>query len=193
MTNINFKAFGDELLKIAMFQQLAKGFKDAVHQGWEGVGPEGSPMRSSWMGQGLPSHAAMATKGPVGRAVEHVTSLGGLTKKLPVGTKSLQVATTALQAPAAFAKEDPTGQGRTRAERVTGLAGNAVGGLAATGALLRSGWGKKHPIMANLVGGIGGGVAGEKILSAPFRPFRRPQPQPQQAAVPQQQGEQVIR
>jgi hypothetical protein len=175
MNHRAFSSFGDELTKIAVFKALGNAFKNALHTGWHGTGPLGSASRQTWMGQGLALPAERAAMGPLGKAWDTATSLGGATKHLPVGAKSMMLAGTALQAKDAIKGEDPTGQGRGHAERVTGVAGNAIGGMAGAGALLRTGFGRRNPLMANLIGGIGGGILGEKLTTTPWRAHRERQ------------------
>lgn len=176
----SFLAFGDELVKIAMLQKIRKGFEDAMSTGWHGYGPENSATRQTWMGMGKLPEAERAAQGMgrFGRAVDTATSLGGATKYLPVGAKSLMALGTYSQAKSALNPQDPTGQGRSRTERVVGLAGNTLGGLAATGALLNRARKSGAPIgggkmlALNLLGGIGGGILGEKLVTAPWRNSR---------------------
>lgn len=180
-------AFADELVKIAASaddvaktvvnqvnarQGLRAKAMDALRTGWEGVGPEGSPTRMTWRGTGLAPAAQRAAMSPVGRAFDTATSLGGLTKYLPVGPKSLMVAGTAAMLPQVLAKEDPTGQDRSRLERTTGFAANTLGGLAGAGALMKTQFGSKHPILSSIAGGLGGGLAAEKLVTAPFKALR---------------------
>jgi hypothetical protein len=157
MNDIMRAAFADELTKIAGLKTQLQG---AVNAGWHGHNAQGVPVDGAgWR-----------------------FSEKGWGRKLPLGGKSMTLATTALQLPGALGREDPTGRGHSRAERVTGLAGNTLGGMAATGALMRTALGAKHPIIASMVGGIGGGLMGERLATTPWalarRGFRRhPAPQ----------------
>lgn len=187
MNSETFQAFGDELTKIAFFKSVGNAFKDALGVGWHGYGPAGASTRQTWMGQGVAPAAERAQMGRLGKAWDTATSLGGLTKRLPVGAKSMMLAGSALAARDALRTEDPSGLDRSRAERLTGLAGNTVGGLAGTGALLRTAWGKKNPFLANVVGGIGGGVIGEKVLTSPWKHNRNLETQRMGAEARQQQ------
>jgi len=58
--------------------------------------------------------------------------LGGskYTKYLPIGPKSLTVGVGLAAAPAAFAKEDGTGRGHSRGQRIGGWVGSNLGGVA---------------------------------------------------------------
>jgi uncharacterized membrane protein YeaQ/YmgE (transglycosylase-associated protein family) len=47
MNRDSYQAFGDELVKIAFFNRLAKGFKDAVRVGWHGLPND----KNRWLGQ----------------------------------------------------------------------------------------------------------------------------------------------
>lgn len=180
-------AFADELVKIASSadavaqtvvnqvnerQGLRAKALDALRTGWHGTGPEGSPTRMTWMGQGLAPAETRAQMGPIGKAFDTATSLGGATKYLPVGAKSMMALGTAMMLPQVLSKEDPTGQDRSRLERGTGFAANTVGGLAGAGALAKTQFGKKHPLLGSLLGGIGGGLAAEKVVTAPFKALR---------------------
>lgn len=164
MNSQTLSSFRDELIKIA-------GVMDYLHTGWHGT--EQSPQ--TWFGQGRQvkpvANAASATgrsqMGRFGRAAEEVTSLGGLTRALPVGNKSLMLLGTGVMAHQALQKQDPTGQERSRAERLSGLAGNTLGGLVGAGMAAKHFPGSRF--IAPLVGGIGGSILGEKALSAPFR------------------------
>lgn len=125
---------------------------------------------------------------------------GAITKRLPLGGKSLTVASTAVQAPGAFAREDPAGQGRSRTERVMGLAGDTTGQLAGTGLgnmaatraanALKLTRGRGALGMAGMIGGaIAGGMVGKKVLTAPskfLREHRQRQAIGQQEMPPEQ-------
>lgn len=145
------------------------GFRDELEKiaGLEGLG---NALRS------VPGHLGTALKAGWNESGGWMGA-GKLTSKLPVGGKSLAVLGTAAQLPGALSKEDPSGQSRTRAERLTGLTGNILGGLAATGAIARTGLGqaalRTHPLLTNLVAGVGGGLIGEKLLAAPFSHARK--------------------
>lgn len=176
MNDTTFLAFGDEFIKIAFIQKLKNGLTNALKEGWSG--PDGS--KNTWMGQGLNLRPG---QGRLGRTVERATSLGGLTKALPVGAKTMMLAGTGVMAAQALRKQDPTGMERSRAERITGLAGNTAGGL--VGSALGA---RRFGMLGAIGGGILGGMAGEKVTSAPFaamRHARMQQPQAQQP-VPQQ-------
>lgn len=184
----SFDAFGDELVKIAFFKRLAKGFTSALSEGWHGVGPENSITRNTWMGKGRqikptidPTTGARSQLSRGSRLMEEVTSLGGLTKALPVGAKTMIAVPTALMAASAMRKHDPSGQERSRTERLTGLGANTVGGLAGSALAMRAlkgrgGW--AGAIAAPMVGGILGSSLAEKAVTGPFRAARAARREP---------------
>ncbi len=115
--------------------------------------------------------------------------------------KALTVAGTAVQAPLALAKDDWTGQGRSRTERTMGLAGDAAGGLIGTGLGVRAAnrvgnalklqRGRGALGFAGMTAGaIGGGLLGKHMLSAPSRLLRERQQRnaPPQPAMQPEQG-----
>lgn len=202
----SFNAFSDEMVKIAFLHRLAKGFTGALSEGWHGYGPENAPTRNTWFGRGSdlkPSYdpnkwggkhapidprqiqAGQRYRPTAGtKAFEQATSLGGLTKVLPIGAKSMMAIPTAMMAAQAMKKNDPTGMDRSRTERVTGLAANTVGGLAGSALALRALKGRGGlfgSIAAPMVGGMLGGSLAEKAVTSPFRA---------RAAHAQQQGQQ---
>ena len=135
------RGFSDELEKIAFMANVGTKIVNTIkpvgkylQKGWNAGG---------WMGAGK--------QGP--GAFESVTSLGGLTKHLPVGNKSLTVGFGALQAKDAIKKEDPTGQGRSRAERMGSLVGGTAAGLA----------GMNMGLVGGMATGIGGDIVGGKL------------------------------
>jgi hypothetical protein len=195
--NPSFEAFADEMVKIAFLKRLAKGFTNALSEGWHGVGPEGSMTRNTWFGRGADikpsfdqnrwggSHAPVDPRSIAAghryrptagtRAWEQVSSLGGLTKALPVGAKSMMAIPTALMAAQALKGHDPSGQERTRSERVTGLAANTVGGLVGSSLAMKALKGRGGllgAMAAPMVGGMLGGSLAEKATTAPFRAAR---------------------
>lgn len=210
--NPSFRSFSDEMVKIAIFRRLAKGFTSALSEGWHGTGPEGSATRNYWFGRGMendlrPSNdptqwggkhiphtpqqiaanqrALQANpaaslpykyKPTAGtRAWEQLTSLGGLTKALPVGNKAMMAIPTAVMAAHALRGQDPTGQERSRTERISGLAANTVGGLAGSAMAMRALKGRGGflgAMAAPMIGGMLGGSLAEKAVTAPFAAAR---------------------
>jgi hypothetical protein len=136
-------AFADELTKIS--QDMGARMRAAMHAGWNGLDHNGKAMEGTGWALGN----------------------SGWKSKVPLGGKALTAVTTGMMLPGAIAKNDPTGRDRSRAERVMGLAGNTIGGMVGTGALMRT-IGGKHPIIANLAGGLLGGSLGERIATSPF-------------------------
>lgn len=162
MEGITFQAFGDELVKIAFFQTVRRGFVNALKEGWHGTpGNE-----ATWFGRGREIRPGM---GRMGRMAEEMSSLGGATRALPVGAKSMMALGTGLMAREAIKPTDPTGQDRSRTERLSGLAANTVGGLvgSAMGNRLRPG------MLGSLGGGLVGGLAAERLVTAPFAAARQ--------------------
>ncbi len=180
MNNQTFLAFSDELVKIAFYKRLAKGFMGAMKEGWHGT--QANPQ--SWFGQGRQITPGMSS---MGRRWEELSSLGGLTRALPVGNKSMLALGTYMGAREALRPEDPTGQQRSRAERVTSLAADTAGGLAGTAMALRLA--PKSGIVAPILGGIVGSKLTRSVATAPFKAFRHPQQQqPMQPEQMPQQG-----
>jgi len=202
MNTPSFQAFGDEMVKIAFARRVIKGFTNALREGWHGFGPEDAVTRNTWMGKGrqivsVPDPKTGLSKVPLSsRIMEEVTSLGGLTKALPVGAKSMVAGTTAALALQALRHQDPTGLERSRPERLTGLAANTVGGLAGSAFAMKAMGGRGGTlgaIAAPMVGGMLGGQLAEKAVTAPFRaaraarpayPVQQQPPQPQQGIGP---------
>ena len=116
-----------------------------------------------WLGVGKQGEGAWET----------ATSLGGATKYLPVGPKALTVGFAATELPAAVAEEDPTGEGRSRAERIGNFAGNLGGGL------IGAPHGMSGSVAGSMLGSYAGGKAG-KVLKG-----RKPaQPPPENLPMP---------
>lgn len=176
MNDKTFLAFGDELTKIAFFQKLKDGFVNTLKEGWHGT--KENPQ--TWMGKGRQITPNMSRGG---RMLEEFTSLGGLTRALPVGSKSMMLLGTGLMARDAMRPQDPTGQQRSRLERMTGLAGNTIGGLMGSTLAMR---GAPKSFLAPMLGGIAGGMVGERLMAAPFRAARQHRMGQQQMQQPQQ-------
>lgn len=156
-------AFADELKKIA---GLRSQMGQALNAGWHGLNAKGRQVTGANWALGK----------------------GKITSKVPLGGKAMTLATTAMQVPGAIGREDPSGRGHSRLERMTGLVGNTVGGLAATGALMRTARGTAHPILASMLGGIAGGVAGERAITTPWALKRRMFSRYPKPVAPQDEG-----
>lgn len=176
MTDKTFLAFGNELVKLAFLSKVRNGFTSALKEGWGGT--KANPQ--TWFGRGRVMTPGMNV---AQRFTENLTSLGGATKALPIGGKSMMMLGTGLMARDALKPQDPSGRDRSRAERVTGLAGNTVGGL--LGSTLLSRAVPSSRLIAPLVGGIGGGMLGERVVTKPFKMMRDRQQTQQAQQVPQ--------
>jgi hypothetical protein len=163
MNDRTFLAFGDELVKIAFLQKVRNGFMSALKEGWHGT--KENP--ATWFGQGRKITPDMNTRQ---RMWEEASSLGGATKALPIGAKSMMMLGTGLMARDALRPQDPSGRDRSRTERLTGLAGNTVGGLVGSSLASRAIPGSRF--LAPILGGVAGGMLGERVTTAPFRAAR---------------------
>lgn len=98
--------------------------------------------------------------------------------KLPIyypGAKTMTSLFTAMQLPDALAKEDPTGQGRSRAERLAVLGAGQIGNLAG-GSLINKNLGSTMNSIAPMVTGMAGQYLAEGAASIPFKAFRAKKP-----------------
>jgi hypothetical protein len=76
----------------------------------------------------------------------------------------------AVEAREALRSEDSTGQGRSKAQRLTTAAGGIGGSYLGAGALLRSGaLGKGSVLLPSLLGGAVGGMGGSALTSQLWR------------------------
>ena len=156
MNDATIRGFVDEMEKIAFMRNLgtrivssAKPAAKFVNQSWNSS--------SGWMGAGkeiVPASLHNAGTGRLGRAYENVASLGGLTKHLPVGQKSLTVGFGALGVKDALKKEDESGLGRSRAERMGKAVGGTVAGIAGMG---------MGTSARGMIGGMAAGVGGDYL------------------------------
>lgn len=191
MNSITFSSFSNEITKIAFLEKAANILIDALKDGWHGT--KDNPQH--WMGRGVQMGPVRSATGSIvggaenfkpigrfGRMGQRISSLGGLTKYLPVGGKALTALPLALGAREALAKQDPTGRERGRLERATGLVGNTVGGLMGSALAMKAV--PKSGILAPMLGGIAGGIVGEKAVSLPFRKAQAQAPQQPQQVVP---------
>jgi hypothetical protein len=154
------EGFFSEMEKIAGFKQnignrivhSSKKTTNLLSSGWNDYG--------GWKGEGM----NLKGKGRAGRAFERVTSLGGLTKHLPVGNKSLIVGGGLVDLNDARKKEDPSGRGRSRLERLSGVVGGTAAGIAASPLGLGA-------IPVAIGGGMVGGAIGRRLS-----PRKKPKP-----------------
>lgn len=167
LSGTTFLAFGDELVKIAFYQTLRNGFVNALKEGWHGS-PEqiAAGEGATWFGKGRQIKPGM---GRWARMGEEMASLGGATRVLPIGAKSMMALGTGVMAQQALKPVDPSGQGRSRTERLTGLGANTVGGLigSAIGNRISPG------LVGSVAGGALGGMGAEKLVASPFAAARR--------------------
>ena len=156
MNNATFRGFLDEVGKIKKAGILRNVGTRIVHT----LKPVGELMRKGWNTGGNKSGFAPGwfRAGKEGKGIyESVTSLGGLTGHLPVGPKSMTVGFGALGAKDALKKEDESGQGRSRAERIGSLVGSTTAGIAG-GAM-----GLPGAIATGIAGDFAGGRIGRAI------------------------------
>lgn len=196
--NTTLNAFSDELEKISgLIGDVGRTAKKWVSTGWNkpsglferAVHTEG-PMagkkvldsagkhvwkerpNATWMGRG--------TNSVDGTPALPWSQRKGVTKYLPVGDKGIVAGLTAASLPGALKEEDPAGAGRSRGERLSGLAGGTVGSLMGMGAMAHlpmKGWG----VTRSIIGGLGGSIIGERMATAPSRALRKAQMPAQQA------------
>lgn len=104
--------------------------------------------------------------------------------------KGLMLLGTGLMAKDAIKPTDPSGIGRSRSERLTGLAGNTIGGMAGSSAMLRLM--PNRPILGGIVGGVAGGMLGEKLVTNPWARRRADRIAAQRRAMQAQPQEQMV-
>jgi hypothetical protein len=179
MNDTTLEAFSNELVKIALFKTVRRGLVNTMKEGWHGSLDPASPDVTTWFGKGRQIQPGMSRGA---RMWEEMSSLGGATRALPVGAKTMMAVGTGLMARDAMRPQDPTGQNRSRTERMTGLAANTVGGLVGSAMGNRFSPG----LVGSLAGGYAGGLAAEKLVTSPFAAFRRNSPQVTQSQYPQQ-------
>lgn len=179
-------AFGDELAKIAgMMGSLGKTMGKFVNTGWNkpmGLWEKAKHIDGPLKGKKMFDEA--------GKQVWHsrpdatFMGQGKYTKHLPIGDKTINTAIIGASVPGAVSKEDPEGIGRSRAERISGLAGGTVGMLAGQGAMAHLPM-KGLGITRAIAGGLAGGILGERLSTSPFRKARAelpPAPQAEQVS-----------
>lgn len=92
---------------------------------------------------------------------------GNMIRHLPVGFKTLTAAGIAAEAPSAFAKEDKSGEGKGRGERIGQFVAGSIGGIASN---LPRRYGFLPQAGAAIAGGLGASMVGSRI----GRMFDRP-------------------
>lgn len=100
------------------------------------------------------------------KSLMHAGLFGAPGNPAPRWAQALTLAGPALAMPGALAKEDPTGQGRSRAERLTGLAGNTAASLAFGGAVSKATAGIKNPWLSGAANVGAGMLAGDRVSHA---------------------------
>lgn len=153
----------------------AKFMKDLARKPGEGTAKHW--LRKGWMEAGGP-HGGMGGWGG---------KIGTWREKVPIGGKSLAVGGTAVMAPSALKKEDPTGRGRSRTERAAQLLAGTAGGIAGVGAVMRAG--KPSGLLRTLAGGMAGGMGAEYAAGLPFRRSRQIR---MQGPIPPEQRAQLL-
>ncbi len=156
----SFAAFSEELQKMASIGAILRSIPHHTVQGWNADPLSGD--KANWMGYKGHGNA------PTGPGA--MNAFRRFKTKLPIGAKSLTVGFTAAQLPGALSQNDPTGQERSRTERVSRLAGETVGGLAGSGMLISAIPAKYRGLRmaANFAGGMLGMGVGGAVAAAPF-------------------------
>lgn len=175
---ISYRAFCDELVKTGGWISTARRLSDPIRRGAKGLG---KAVSSGWKEMG---------EDVVEGKVVPMSGQGWLTKRryvptirngkpawgyrLPIGPKPLMIGSFAAMAPAAVKKEDPYHIGRSRAERVSGLAADALGTLAGTGLAMKYlPGGNKSRWFKGLGGALAGGMGAHYLVTRPFEKFRK--------------------
>lgn len=204
--DITINAFGDELTKIAgLLGDVGATARKWVNTGWKkpsglfekvrhtegamkGKGVIDDAGKQIWRERPEATWMGRGNNSVEGQAALPWSQRKGITKYLPVGDKGITAGVTAMTIPAAISREDPQGMQRSRGERVSGLAGSTIGGLAGMGAMAHlpsnpiswMGGAKAIPmrglgITRSIIGGIGGSIIGERMATAPHRAMRKVQ------------------
>lgn len=186
MNDDTLNAFQDELEKIAInWSGMGRVFGGAARRvavpAAKQVNRAGKPLKKKFwkeVGQNV-KNTAKGFKNPIKSVKRGWNSDGGwtgkgkVTGKLPIGGKSLTVAGGLMSAPEAFSKEDPTGQGRSRAHRITKWVGNQTGGL------IGAPYGLSGSLVGSIAGELGGHAVGKSLDT--LRGYK-----PKRQAVPEQ-------
>ena len=185
MNSVMLHAFRDEFEKIALLGRVG----DYIGEGWHG--PADDPNHWTLQPKALPPNAGMLSRG--WEAVKRKVPI-------PLGSKALTVAFAAPEVYHALQSHDPTGQERSRTERLSGFAGSTLGGMGGaaagtravsalrklTGSTAKGGW----LGMAGMLGGsMLGSTVGARLAGMPFNGARRRREEAYQQALaqPQQQ------
>jgi hypothetical protein len=158
----SYAAFSDELTKIGLAKTVGKW----INRGWSEVG-------------GVSGKAVTRGGGWLGKQ-------DTWRRNLPIGGKSIFTGLTAATLPSTLSKRDPLGKQRSRAERVTDLGADLVGGLAGAGAML-SLPGSRGKLTRGIVGGLGGSLLASRVATTPWRRARAQATQPVLPAAKRQQ------
>lgn len=141
----NFNGIGCKIAEVSGLEELKNVAKQRgynplnwVTEGWRELG------------EFEPNHFATTAKS------KGWLGTGSVTRHFPVGPKSIVVGFGLLGAPTAFAKEDPTGEGLSRARRVGGFIGSNALGLATT-------LPARVGILPSIALGFGGSIVGEHV------------------------------
>jgi len=140
--------------------------------------------------------AALNVGALAGRAGGAARTAGkGFAKEFWQGSKldkGLALVGAAGSAAEAIPENDPRGQGRGRGERLLGAVGGTLGGTYGTvlGRHMSGGKGWKG-FAGSMIGGIGGGLVGEKMLTTPLRRPRQDARARQGALARKQQEQQT--
>jgi hypothetical protein len=173
MDPVTYAAFSDELMKTGAWMNVARSgakriggtLKGLTSKGWRSLGEETvEGVTKPVPGGGWWTKRRYIPGMEGGRL--------GWKRRLPLGPKSFMVGTTAAFAPGAVASKDPYQMGRSRTERVTGLAAETLGGLAGAGAALKYLPRGKLRGIGGVGGLIGGGMGAHYLISRPFKKAR---------------------
>lgn len=157
---INFESFSDELEKISSLGSMASSagkwmqgqYRGVLNNAAKTIGGFKNPIQSIKRGWNHPTHKWDP---------KNWKTYGGV---------PMTVATTALDAHSAVKKEDPTGQGRSRLERVGTAIGNFGGGMI----------GQPHGVTGSLLGSAIGRGVGKRVGQAANFTTNQLRRQPQQ-------------
>jgi hypothetical protein len=116
---------------------------------------------ATWLKRGWDTYGEMAH--PTAKATRGWMGSSNWSKYIPIGPKSLTVGLGAATAPAAFAEEDPSGEGKSRGRRIGGWLGSTLGSVAGS-MPMKAGLAGVVPILgATAAGQYGGEIIGGKL------------------------------